>query len=85
MKDIAKKIYVWATDKFLSGWGVAEGKIHKQVVECDNWADADRILNGFNSRPSEFKHVNHGYRLPYWPASRYTHTVRSASEWTRFK
>ena len=27
-----KTIYVWATDKFLSGWGCAEGKIHKQVA-----------------------------------------------------
>lgn len=80
----SKKIYVWATDKTLSGWGVAEGKIHKQVAECPDWNEADRILNGFE-KSNEFKHVNWGYNLPYWPASKYTHTIRPSSEWTRFK
>lgn len=79
-----KTIYVWATDKFLSGWGCAEGKIHKQVAECPNWDEANRMLRGFESRPSEFKYVNWGYSVPRW-GGRYTYTVRPSSEWTRFK
>lgn len=51
-----EKIYVWATDKFLSGWGVAEGKIHKQVAECDNWDEANAMIDGFNSS-DDFKNT----------------------------
>ena len=80
-----KTIYVWATDKFLSGWGCAEGKIHKQVVECPNWAEADRIERGFKTRPEEFKYVNWSFTKPRFNGKRYTSTCRPSSEWTRFK
>lgn len=80
-----KTIYVWATDKVLSGWGCAEGKIHKQVVECPNWNEANRILRGFETRPDEFKYVNWGYSKPRFSGSRYTSSTRASSEWTRFK
>lgn len=78
-------IYVWATDKFLSGWGCAEGKICKQVVECPDKEEAKRILYGFRTRPKEFKYVNWGYRKPYFPARRYVVSTRPSSEWVRFK
>lgn len=79
-----KTIYVWATDKFLSGWGHAEGKIHKQVAECPNWDEANRMLRGFEA-DSSYKYVNWGYRIPSWPASRYTKTVRPSSNFTIYK
>lgn len=79
-----KTIYVWATDKFLSGWGCAEGKIHKQVAECPNWDEANRMLRGFESDDS-YKYVNWGYRIPSWSASRYTKTVRPSKNFTIYK
>lgn len=45
------------TDKFLSGWGMAKGKINKMVVECDTLADAE-IIEGAANKRSEMKHVN---------------------------
>lgn len=79
-----KTIYVWATDKFLSGWGHAEGKIHKQVAECPNWEEANRMLRGFEG-DSSYNYVNWGYRIPSWSSSRYTKTVRPSSEFTIYK
>ena len=32
--------YVTATDKFMSGWGLAENKTNKVVVVCENWQEA---------------------------------------------
>ena len=78
-----EKIYVWATDKFLSGWGVAEGKIHKQVAVCDNWDEADKIIAGF-TKSNDFKSVGYSTKKPSWNQSRYTSTFRPGKEWTRF-
>ena len=77
------KIYVWATDKFLSVWGKADGKIHKQVAVCDNWTEADQMIAGFKSDDT-FKNVNYSTKKPSWNASRYTSTFRPAKNWTRF-
>ena len=77
------QIYVYATDKFLSVWGCAEGKIHKQVAVCDNWDEADKMIAGFKSDDS-FKHVNWTTKKPYFNSNRYTATFRPAKQWTRF-
>lgn len=77
------KYYVWATDKCLSGWGVAEGKIHKQIAECETEAERDRMLRGFRGS-NEFKYVNWDTKAPRFSSSRYTSTSRPASHWTRF-
>lgn len=77
----AKIIYVWATDKFLSGWGNAEGKIHKQVAVCQNWDEANKMLRGFENDPS-YKAVNWSYDKPYFRPGKYTCTFRPASVFT---
>ena len=33
----SEKIYVSMTDKFLSGWGLANNKIDKLVIVCENF------------------------------------------------
>lgn len=78
-----KTIYVWATDKFLSGWGNAQGKTHKQIIVCKGWNQADKILKGLENDPS-FKFVNWGYSKPYFTPSKYTETTRPATDFTRF-
>ena len=50
------KIYVRMTDKFMSGWGMAEGKQNVVVVECDTWEQAEAIERAANKR-SEMRRV----------------------------
>ena len=44
------RYYVRMTDKFMSGWGAAEGKINVLVVECDTWAQAAAIEKAAHDR-----------------------------------
>jgi hypothetical protein len=72
-----KKLYVTMTDKFMSGWGKAEGKINKFVVECDNWQQAEIIERNAKKR-SEMKHININTRKP--SGSKYLVSLRSFDE-----
>ena len=80
----ANMVFISATDKFLSGWGCAEGKIHKQVVICENWDIADRVAR--NMVGNGYKYVNSRKTLPAYPQSRYSCSYRLASDcplWTK--
>jgi hypothetical protein len=73
-------IAVVATDSFLSGWGRASGLIHKQVIICDNYADAARVAS--NMKGNGYKYISircHGV-FPTFPASRYSVSYRLASD-----
>ena len=59
------KIYVCMTDKFLSGWGRAEGKINKYIVVCENRQQAETIVLNAKKR-REMKYININYKLPYY-------------------
>ena len=50
-------IYVTMTDKFMSGWGMAERKTNKFIVVCDSWKDAETIERNAKKR-SEMKYIN---------------------------
>jgi hypothetical protein len=50
--------YVSMTDKFMSGWGLAEGKTNKLVIECDNYDQAKEICDYAKSNRSEMKYIN---------------------------
>ena len=45
------------TDKFMSGWGKAEGKTNKYIIECDTYEQAERAERNARKR-SEMKYVN---------------------------
>lgn len=64
--------YVTMTDKFFSGWGLAQGKIAKYVLECDTYQEA-RIVEENAHQRSEMKNVNICTSKPYYPAT--THQV----------
>jgi DUF2075 family protein len=51
------KYYVTMTDRFMSGWGQAKGKINKYVVECDTYEQAERIERNAKRR-DEMKYIN---------------------------
>ena len=49
--------WVTMTDKFMSGWGKAEGKTNKYIVPCETWEQAE-IVKENAERRSEMKYVN---------------------------
>jgi hypothetical protein len=70
-------IYVTMTDKFMSGWGTARGKINKLCIECETYEQAEIIERNASRRP-EMKYINISKRLP--SGSRYLLTVQSFNE-----
>jgi len=68
MKD--KKYYVTMTDKFMSGWGYANGKINKLVIECDSYDEALIVSANAKDR-NEMKYVNIVNEKPYYNKNRY--------------
>lgn len=52
-----KKFYVVMTDKFMSGWGNAEGMTNKFVIGCDDIVRAGYLEEAARRRP-EMKYVN---------------------------
>jgi 16S rRNA U516 pseudouridylate synthase RsuA-like enzyme len=62
--------YVTMTDKFLSGWGMADKKIAKYVYECETLAEANIVADNANSRNDQ-KNVNITTRKPYYNKDRY--------------
>jgi len=65
-----KKYYVTMTDKFMSGWGHARGKINKLIIVCDTVDQAERIVKNAGYR-SEMKYINWTSRKPYYDPRRY--------------
>lgn len=63
-------IFVTMTDKFMSGWGEAKGKINKYVVECSSHKEAQICAKNARLR-SEMKYVNIVFNKPYYNSERY--------------
>jgi hypothetical protein len=59
--------YVTMTDRFMSGWGDARGKINKLVIECDTYAQAGQIERAARQR-SEMRRINIRATRPYYGA-----------------
>jgi hypothetical protein len=64
------KWYVTMTDKFMSGWGQAQGKINKLVIECDTLSEAQTVENNANRR-HEMIYVNVVDHKPSYNSNRY--------------
>ena len=64
------KYYVTMTDKFMSGWGKAQSKINKLVIECDNLQEAEIVYRNACNR-DEMKYVNILAEKPHYNAARY--------------
>ena len=58
------------TDKFMSGWGRAEGKINKLVFVCDNLEEAKRVRDYARTR-REMRYINIAYNKPRYNTNRY--------------
>ena len=64
--------YVTMTDKFMSGWGHAQNKTNKLIVECNTIDEAEQIERAALRR-NEMKYVNICTRRPRYGA----HVVES--------
>lgn len=62
--------YVTMTDKFMSGWGHARGKINKLVISCNTFDEA-LIVSANAERRAEMKYVNITAEKPYYNKDRY--------------
>lgn len=75
---------VCCTDKWLSGWGQAVGKIHKQVIICDSWEQADLVER--NLAKCGYTYINSRRGLPRYSSSRYSVSFRDVKDcplWTK--
>lgn len=70
---------VIATDKFLSGWGGALGKTHKQVILCRDSKEAARVRSRMQ-QDNSLKYVNFFYLNSGLPlnGSKHTWSIRAA-------
>ena len=64
-------VYVTMTDKFMSGWGMAKGKINKLVVECENRVQAEKIADYARRNRDEMKYINIRYSKPSYNSNKY--------------
>jgi hypothetical protein len=78
-----QKYYVSMTDKFMSYWGMSEGKINKLVIECDNYDDAITVHNNALRR-SEMKYVNINLNKPKYNKNKYYVSLHNKLDYTNW-
>ena len=77
--------YVTMTDKFMSGWGLAENKTNKLVFICENYEEAQTVAKNAENR-SEMKYINICTDKPRYDSKRYLtqfKTIEEAPNWYR--
>jgi hypothetical protein len=62
--------YVAMTDKFMSGWGMADGLTNKFIIECETFEDAQTIKRNASKR-SEMKYINISMDAPKYSGKKY--------------
>jgi hypothetical protein len=74
------KYYVTMTDRFMSGWGMAKGKINKLIFECENYQEACIVADNAENR-SDMKYINICSKKPYYNSSRYYVQYKNKEEY----
>jgi hypothetical protein len=75
--------YVTMTDKFMSNWGVADGKINKLVIECRDFADAEIVEQNAKNR-AEMRFVSIKKDKPYYTKKRFVTSFHPLGEYNRW-
>ncbi len=75
--------YVSMTDKFLSGWGLAEGKINKLIFVCEDHIQA-RIVSENAKNRGDMKYICIHYKRPYYNPKRYYVQLKTVVEYPNF-
>jgi hypothetical protein len=77
---MTRKAYVTMTDKFMSGWGMADGKINKLIFECDSIQEAHIVADNAENR-DDMKYINVTYNKPYYAPGRYYAQTKTKEEY----
>lgn len=74
--------FVTCTDKFLSGWGRAEGKIAKRVCVCKDHAEAEKLRDRMerNKEKHLLRYINVVPTFPNYSLKRYTVSIDAYSD-----
>lgn len=72
--------YVTMTDKALSGWGCAEGRINKLIFLCKDMNEAIIVEHNAMTR-GDMKYINITERKPYYNKDRYYVQVKTISDY----
>lgn len=84
LKENGYKFIVKGQDKFLSGWGLSEGKKHVQLIACKTYDEMETIKRDLE-RDETFNYVNWNYiankKAIYNMARGKSFTIRN--DWTR--
>jgi hypothetical protein len=75
------KYWVSMTDKFMSGWGRAEGRTNKLVIECDSYEEAEIVAQNARNR-SEMKFVNICASKPRYSKTQVTYILHDKSDYS---
>ena len=77
--------YVTMTDKFMSGWGMAEGMDAKFVIACDNSEQINIIKKAAKNR-SEMIYVSVSYSYPRYRGKQvtYRHFDQLGGVWKQY-
>lgn len=65
--------YVTMTDKFMSGWGLAEGRINRLVFPCSDYDQAEIVATNAEKR-GDMSRINICYNKPRYSSE--THFVQ---------
>jgi hypothetical protein len=60
-----QKYFVIMTDRFLSKWGLAEGKIAKFIITCDSFEQAEIISRNAQKR-TDMRRITVSKKIPYY-------------------
>ena len=75
--------YVTMTDKALSGWGYAEGKINKLIFLCKDMDEAEIVEHNARNR-LDMKYINICVKFPYYNKGRYYAQVKTIDDYPNF-
>jgi hypothetical protein len=74
------KYFVTMTDKFMSGWGHARGKINKLIFICDSYDQALIVEENARNR-SDQKNINICSKRPYYSSNTHFTQVKTIEEY----
>ena len=80
MDKVTDKWYVTMTDDFMSGWGMARGKVNKLVLECDTLQEAESVERYARSR-SDMTYISIRNTKPYYNKSKFYTSYKTREDY----
>ena len=74
--------FVVCTDKFLSGWGCADGKTAKRICVCKDLQDASKLCDRLwvYRNQHQLTDIYKTQKFPYFPESEFTTSIDEYSD-----